>query len=308
MIAVENTLATAATDLFLRGLAYTEIVRRLNAGPYPAPGGGPWQHGTVWSLLHNDTYAGRPRWGPYHPDGPSVHFPALWDEATYTAVLNERQRRIRRPYVRRGAGPLTGVAYCGRCGGRMTRARTHYKGSTYTFLNCSTHRHRTTTGISCHHNNIPEHRILSEISTFLDWLATPARLDQALDELAANPDHDRIQVELDQVLHTVRDCEQQRQRLVLALAAGQLHADLYRDADDLLLDRLNRARQRASELQQLLDARPDPQARRELLDLLIREFPSLLAHADPAELAALLQQAGIRVEIEANRVTRILLT
>lgn len=295
------------TELFLRGFSYSEIMRRLNNGNVLSPTGRRWKHNTIYGILHNDTYAGLPDWGPYQSETPAASFPVLWDTETHTAILAERRRREsgKAPYVRRGGGPLTGVAFCNRCGGPMTRYRYTDKGRGYVYLNCARHRRKSITGISCHHNNIAEWRVLEAVAQFLESIITPEALDMALASLADEDTCATRQAELDAAHTRIADIERQRERLALALAGGQMDAAIYRVTDDRLLARLETEQERGRDLARELETVPDVGARREALSKLAGQFRELAASADPAEIAAMLQAAGIRVWIEDNQVVRV---
>jgi hypothetical protein len=290
------------TDLFLAGHSYNEIRGRLDASPYPAPRGDFWSYSVVHKALHSDTYAGIPSWGPFTGDDPSPHIEALWDPDTFAAVVRERQRRNTRGYIRTGAGPLTGVATCGRCGCAMSRTVTRGK---YPYLRCSRHSARSTGRPPCHPNYIPERRVLDALTTHLQALADPATLDRALQQLTPTADRRRLAAEIDRARALVEDLDHQRRRLGLALAAGKMAPDIYHATDTQLLEQQETQKARLLEYSRALDHLPDMEQMRQALSELAHAFPALVQQAEPAEIAKLLQSAGVSILIEDNQIASI---
>ncbi len=292
------------TRLFLQGHSYCEIMRRMNASPYRAPGGGLWRYHVIYAILWNDTYAGLPGWGPYKADVPSPYMPALWDGPTFAAVVQERRRRNRQPYVRKGAGPLTGVAYCNRCGGPMKLQRKRYKDRVYIYLECARHRRKSTSGVSCHNNSTPQHRVLDALRVFFSELANPEVLDRILDQVAAGDDRSQLHQDLQSAQALAADLRRQRERLASALGAGKMDVDIYYHTDGNLRSRLESAEEEIVDLERALESVPDLDQRRGILEDLSASN-DLVAQTEPAEISTLLQQAGIRVYIEESQVRRI---
>lgn len=288
------------TDLLLAGHPYAEIRRRMNAGPHPPPAGArAWHYSLVYRCLNNDVYAGLPTWGSAHPDQPSPHVEPLWDPKTFAAVVRERQARAR-GYTRRGAGPLTGVAICARCGAAMSRLDQRRQ----VYLRCATHSHRSTTGVSCHANNIPEQIAIDALVDILADLHTraPDALDHLLVTLDAPADETRARRDLAAARRRIDDLDHQRRRLALALAAGQLDPAMYRHTDDQLLTNQDAARTRADELVAYLNSLPDLPARRAALAAIVQDYQDLLHHTEPATAARRLQEAGLQLLIENRQV------
>ena len=288
-----------ATKLFIEGLPYTRIAQALNASPYHPPRGSRWAYSTVQKMMANDVYAGFPHFDHVEPEYPSPHYPALWDPDTHAAVIRERNRRRRDRYNKTAGSPLAGVVFCARCGHQMSRQLAHHK---HWWLRCTKHAHRSHTGVSCHRNYIREDRVVAHIATYLAALATPAALDAAL---IITDDTTQLHQEISALGDHLAELEVRRQRLALALAAGQMDPQVYRSADDLLLADVVATRSRLLDLQVLLAAAPDPAQRRAALEALAAIFPDLVATAPPVRTRTLLQNAGLRVEIEAGAITSI---
>ena len=77
---------------------------------------------------------------------------------------------------------------------------------------------------------------------------------------------------------------------------------VYRGADDLFLDQVTATRSRLLELQVLLAAAPDPAQRRAAIEALAEIFPDLVTTAPPVRVRTLLQNAGLRVEIDSGAI------
>jgi hypothetical protein len=297
----EIAVVDLCTDLFLAGHSYAEIRRRLDAAYPPPPGRDRWAYKTVTGILRNDTYAGLPSWSGQRPEHPSPVIPARWDVHTFASIVRERQRRQRAPYARPGSGPLTGVAFCQRCGAPMTRfrARRRY------YLRCSTQSHKALTGRPCHPNNLPESAALEALAARLSELATPAALDQAVAHLQDDAQADRLRADHARAEAARADLCTQRERLALALAAGKMQPDIYAAADAHLLAHLRAESARLQDLGAALSSLPDLQQKREALASLTSAFHQIAPTLDPAELSHLLQAAGVRIECAAGRVLSV---
>lgn len=288
-------------DLFLRGESYNNIRLALRDSHHQPPAGVRWSFDTVRRILNNDTYAGLVGWGPFRTEDPSAHFPAIWNEDTHAAIVRERQRR-RRVYHHPKGGPLTGVAYCLRCGSTMGRMAKRDRPHVY--LRCNRHTHRARLAGTCHPNYIREDLVLRAVGQFLASLATPQARQAAV--RAAQPDQD-LDGELDAITARIATFDEQRTRLALAYAAGQMRADVYRAADDQILARLESAQARAADIRAILAARPDVDERLAILDELLDQLPALQAGEVPPWISTLLQNAGIRAYIEDGEVITVTL-
>lgn len=290
------------TALFLDGISYTEIARRLTADGHLTPRRVDyWHPSTVRNIILNDTYAGLLSAFGVALDAPSPAFPALWDGTTFAAVVRERARRGQKPYVRKSGGPYTGVAKCKRCGGAMTRCRTRQ----FWYLRCSTHTHSKTTGESCHWNHMPEWRITRVLHHWLKEYTTPERVDEALAEMGTGQEERALRESLARSTATVDSLAKQRERLALALARGEMDGDIYRQADDKLLRQLDAERGRGVDLRRQIDALPDLEERRRTLEQLHRRFYDWVEKDDPATIAKLLQSAGVVVWCEDGNVVGV---
>lgn len=300
-----------ATALFLAGVAYAEIARRLNASPHRPSAGGMWYYAVVRRMLNNDVYAGFPHWGRYRYQAsePSPHFPARWDTATFAAIVRERQRRDRGSYIRQGAGPYTGVAMCRRCGRPMTRYRTYRAGGPHFYLRCSTHTQMSvgagSTGRSCHWNNIPEHHVTAAVTVRLAELRQPGALDAVLARREGSADDERLRSELDAAQALAADLAAQRHRLALAYGAGKMDLTVYAAADDELRVQHEAAELQAAGLARAVAALPDLAQRRAELEALAVDFAAMAALTEPAEVARSLQSAGVVVWIENGAVVSV---
>jgi DNA invertase Pin-like site-specific DNA recombinase len=277
-----------ATALFLRGESYRQIARALDASPFDPPrSGGPWIWQTVRAMMANDTYAGLVTWGDEGNEDPSARFPALWDAETYRAVVRERRRRREALPNRRG-GPLRGVAICRRCGKGLCRNKNQY----HVYLSCRTGGRR-----GCHRNYIREDKALEAVAEFLESLLTDEVMDAALGELA--PDA-ALGAEMDALDARAADLEGRRRRLAEAYAAGVMDLEVYGATDDDVKRQLAAAQLRRRQVQAELDAIPDLQDRRAILQELVGDVAALLA-GPPGHVAAQLRHAGIRVVAEAGQ-------
>jgi len=287
------------TRLFLAGETYAAIRIALNDSPYHPPKSRTWGYSTVWKILHNDTYAGFPHWNDVTLTEPSPLYPALWDPDTYAAILRERARRTTHRYEKGDGSPVAGIAFCRRCGHPMTRYLSHGR---YYALRCSKHNQKSLTGRPCHYNYILESDVISALADFLQELAGPAALDHALSQI---DDVAPLERDLAEVARHLEDLARRRERLALALAAGQMDLQIYRTTDDRLLADVTTLETERTHHQQLIAAAPDLDARRDALQSLAQMFPDLVAHAPAPRVRTLLQNAGLRIEIESGAITSI---
>ncbi len=288
------------TGLFLRGLPYTQILQAMNAEGVPAPEGGHWVYSTVRRVCLNDTYAGLPRWAGQQPESPSERYPALWDGEMYQKIILERARRKRGGQARRGCSPFSGVAFCARCGKHMTRSGNHG----YLYLRCPTHARRSM-GVEgeCHANLIPEHRIAEAIGAFLATEVTAESVRAAYQEREDTATD--LSVELETARKTARELHAKRERLALAYAAGQMDLQIYRSSDDSIQVQETAQIARAQSLEAQMRAAPNLEARVAAVLDLVAHFGQMITDLEPAEVAAILQNAGLRVLVESGRVVEV---
>jgi DNA invertase Pin-like site-specific DNA recombinase len=292
------------TDHFLRGIGYAEITRRLNASRYRPPEDRKrWWHGTVQYTMRSDVPAGIPSWGPYRAPGPSERIPARWDGEVFAAVVRERQRRSRAGWLRPGSGPLTGVVFCERCGGAMTRMLSRAK---VRYVRCGRHAQKTVyPEWACHPNFVREQVVLGEVGAFLRYLSTPGALEQALAELGPGGEQEDLRADLGAAERAGEDFARRRVRLAHAFAAGDVDIGVYRQTEGELAGQEEAARAQAVGLAQALGSLPDVEQRRGLLAELAGGFEGLLGEGEPAAVSTMLQEAGIRVFVEDGQVGRI---
>lgn len=297
------------TRMYLDGHSYGAICRRLNeAGHLTSTGNRRWALSSIWDMLQKDFYAGYPTWGPTRPDQPSTRYPPLWDEETHHAIIRERARRARNRSVAGPGSAFYGIAYCARCGRDLVRGTrapgTDPRPTHFRWLRCATHAEHSYTGEWCHINWVYERAIAETVDAFLADLAGSLAQDVLPDQLVnsnnqATADLDRVTEQMDNLAH-------QRERLALALAAGQMDIAIYRSTDDRLLDQLHTLDEEGHRLRQLIAAAPDPANIRAALDALLDiGLVELIPTARPAQVRALLDTLGLRVAVEEGTIVGI---
>jgi len=174
------------------------------------------------------------------------------------------------------------------------------------YLRCAKHARQSVTGQPCHANYVKESAVIAAIAAYLDDLITnPAALDQALATINPSGDH---RPDLADVETRLQQLEARRERLALALAAGDLDPQMYRKTDDVLIEDVVKLTREQQRLHTLVAAAPDPEIRRQALSSLAPLLPDLLTQAPPAQARALLQTLGLRVEVDSGAITSIRLT
>ncbi|HUT58537.1 MAG TPA: recombinase family protein, partial [Phycisphaerae bacterium] len=273
------------TRLFLAGTSYREIARALNDGGFPTRDDATEWYGTkVRRLMFNDTYAGYPRWRKARPDDVSTKYTSLWDVSTFAAVMDERRSRGSRQYH---ATPLLDVAFCARCGGRMTRQVLELAAGPACYLRCGRHAHSA----DCHTNSVPESTVQDAVT---DYLADRLADADAIERLAVSRAGPQAGLERDLADLDARaeDIAERRQRIALALAAGQMDAQMYRQVDDTLLDELDGVNAAHQSVEAQLVAVPDAAQQVVTMTRLVEALDSLWDRP-VREVASLLQRAGV---------------
>jgi len=118
-------------ELCADGVSVSDITRRVNAALYP----GSMHYANVLKILRNDAYAGVVRWS-------DVVAPAQWEPLVDPQLIARARDQLTRRYVERRqltrSYPywILGLAFCGRCGHRMT-AKVHVsRWGTFPYVVC----------------------------------------------------------------------------------------------------------------------------------------------------------------------------
>jgi len=287
------------TERFLAGISYRDIARELNDAGFPVGSRASCWHATkVRDVMFNNTYGGYPAWGNAAPEQRSPHYMPLWDDAAYVAVVAERHARGTRQYH---TTALLDVAFCLRCDGRMTRgAFTNQQGRRYIYLRCGPHANGDRV---CHPNHILERDIQDAVVGFLAGALARADQVEALIDSRVLPRHG-LQAQLADLDARQEEIAAQRARLALALAAGGMDVQMYRQTDDSLLGELDGVNAAYQSIELRLAALPSPQQQRATMNLLAQSLPGLW-QMPPREAAALLQAVGLYVWCENRKISRI---
>jgi len=284
------------TRLFLAGTSYREIAQALNDGKFPTRDDAIEWYGTkVRRMMFNDTYAGYPTWRKVRPEDVSTKYTSLWDTSTFAAIVDERRNRGSRPFH---ATALLDVALCARCGGRMTRQVLELAGGPVCYLRCGVHAHDG----SCHPNHVPESTVQDALTAFLgDAFADADRVQR----LAASQTGPRTELEaaLPDLDARLEDIAERRQRLALALAAGHLDAQMYRQTDDALLDELDGVNAARQSVEAQLEAVPSVEQQVVTMTRLVEALDTLW-EMPPRKAAAMLQAVRVKVLCEDGQVVR----
>lgn len=285
------------TRLFLAGHSYPAIVRAMNATGHRPPKGTRWIYDTIRRITLDDTYAGFVSWRDILAAEPSPHYPALWDPVTHRAIIRERARR-RRAYNRRGGSPLSGVAFCGLCGSRMTRTYSSHAN----YLRCGRYARQSRTGIRCQPNYIKEATAIAAVARFLEQELIP----QAIEDILTQDDPgSALRADLATLQDRIATLGANRRRIALDRAAGIMEPGIYQETDRELAGQIDRAQAQADAIQAELEAIPDPAGRRALLGDLAAHFADHLQAKAPAEVATMLQNAGLGLVIVGGEVIAV---
>jgi len=280
------------TKLYLSGAPLTRIARELNASPWRPVRAKTWGRSSVWRIMQNDTYGGYIEWGGKRSDH-SDRFPALWDGATFAAILRERKRRDSSRH-RRESSRYHGVVYCDECGSItwMTSCIHHATGQRfYRYQRCPEH-----PGAGVNHETLDE-----VLADFLDVVLTPDGLAGMLAQL--QPD-DSLTGRLEQIARDVEQVERQRVRAGLGLASGVMDAVVYQQVDGELVARLDGLRQEQGDIERELALSPSADALQAAWER-VEANRAALFELEPLHFNAVVRDAGIKIWIRGGEVVRV---
>ena len=164
------------------------IATHLNGRGIFTRDGGRWGIGQVHRILTRRTYIGEHQWGKHRknkePTKPedlvTVPVPPIIDRKTFDAVqklMQARNPKVAPPRVVTGPTLLTGICFCGKCGGAMT-IRTGKSGR-YRYYACSIKARQGETG--CKGRTIPMDKLDTLVAQHLEErLLTSDRLEEVL--------------------------------------------------------------------------------------------------------------------------------
>lgn len=212
------------------------IVKHLNGKGIFTRDGGRWGIGQVHRVLTRRTYIGEHEWGrrSKHNDAQSpddivvVPVPPIIDRETFDAVqklLQARNPKTELP-ARVVIGPtlLTGICYCGNCGGAMT-IRTG-KGGRYRYYACSIKARQGETG--CKGRAIPMDKLDDMVINHIEnRLLDPDRLEKLLGSILGRREDqaERRREHIASLQRQATESESRLKRLYDAIEAGVADLD-----------------------------------------------------------------------------------
>ncbi|VDS10542.1 Recombinase [Paracoccus haematequi] len=212
------------------------IVKHLNAKGIFTRDGGRWGIGQVHRVLTRRTYIGEHEWGKRSkhndPRAPGeiviVPVPAIIERETFDAVqslLQARNPKTKLP-ARVVIGPtlLTGICYCGNCGGAMT-IRTGKSGR-YRYYACSIKARQGETG--CKGRAIPMDKLDNMVVSHIeDRLLDPDRLEKLLGSILGRREDqaERRREHIASLQRQATESESRLKRLYDAIEAGVADLD-----------------------------------------------------------------------------------
>lgn len=212
------------------------IVKYLNAKGIFTRDGGRWGIGQVHRVLTRTTYIGEHQWGKrgkHKSDNPAdriviVPVPPIIDRKTFEAVqklLQARNPKTELP-ARVVIGPtlLTGICYCGNCGGAMT-IRTGKSGR-YRYYACSIKARQGETG--CKGRAIPMDKLDKMVVGHIEErLLDPVRLEKLLGSVLGrrSDQAERRRQHIAELQRRATESESRLKRLYDAIEAGVADLD-----------------------------------------------------------------------------------
>jgi len=292
-----------ATDLFLAGRSYGDIVAALDRSPYRPPAAARWSYSTLRGMLMNDCYAGYVSWGDYHNPEVSDRFPALWDPETHLAVQRERGRRAFKINAPSTGTPFLDVAFCARCGGRMTMHRR--TGSHVVYLRCGRHARRNMGGRDrpgCHPNHTRQERVQEAVVAFLEGITDLHDVERLR---GRRRDDHRQRARLEEIAAELAGAEVRRHRLALAYAAEVMDLMVYQAADQEIERQIASWEGEQRELEAALARTARDGERLAAVRTARPLLERTLAGVGAREMSTALQEAGIRVWCENGQVVKV---
>ncbi|TGY88810.1 recombinase family protein [Marinicauda algicola] len=226
------------------GMGVKAIVNHLNKNRIFTRDGGRWGIGQLHRILTRRTYIGehqfnkRSKAKELKPEAEvvTVEVPPLIDRETFDAVqklLHARNPKVTPPRVVTGPVLLTGICYCGNCGGAMT-LRTGKNGR-YRYYACSIKARQGETG--CKGRAIPMDKLDNLVAGHIEErLLEPERLEDILSSVLDRRQEraERRRQHIAELNMRLTDAELRLKRLYDAIEAGV--ADLN---DPALKDRID---------------------------------------------------------------------
>ena len=208
------------------------IVTHLNRNRIFTRNGGRWGIGQLHRILTRRTYMGehqfnrRSKANEVKPEEEvvTVPVPPLIDRETFEAIqkhLRARNPKVTPPRVVSGPTLLTGICYCGNCGGAMT-LRTGKNGR-YRYYACSIKARQGETG--CKGRAIPMDKLDGIVVSHIeDRLLDPERLEELLASVVDRRQEgvERRRHHIAELNHRAAEADNRLKRLYDAIEAGSL--------------------------------------------------------------------------------------
>jgi hypothetical protein len=158
---------------------------------------------------------------------------------------------------------------------------------------------------ACHPNYTRNWKIVSALADYLGQLATPEDIETVLDGWSRDDERKgQIQV-LDGLATEIDGLKEQRKRLALDRAGGAMDAQMYRETDNVILKQLEARQARRVETERALEALPNLDRQRKILEHLAANFPALVERTEPPEMSQLLMEGGLRVWCEDTEAVAV---
>ena len=291
-----------ATRLFIAGHSYAAMIAALEASPYRPVRADHWCYGTVRRMMYNDTYAGYVSWGEYRNPEMSDRYPAIWDAETFEAVQRERGRRGAKVNAPSDGSPFLDVAFCARCGERMTL--NHRRRERRKYLRCSTHAKKDMAGgrQPCHANHIPQSHVREAVAAFL---AGVTDLEAVRRVRGQQRDDGRERARVEGIGRELENADVRRRRLALAYAAGAMDVMVYQAADEEIVRQVDAWKEERGQLEMTLASTMRDEERFAAIESVRPLLGAGPDDAEPREIATALQNAGVRVWCEEGEVVRV---
>jgi len=276
------------------GNTVREIVVALNEEGTMTPKGGKWAASTVHHILTNEIYLGHSRWrgkvcqNSHDPLVSRQLFQQVQDLLSGNRFENRHPRQVRSVFL------LTGLCWCGRCGGTVSGYSSNEKA--YRYYVCRGRKSLQTCDLPYVRQADLEGAAFAEIRRVAESPEFLLRLvresNRALEAQMA------VQIKAQaQARRRAADLEQRRNRVLTALETGSLEVGLVNDR----LKELSKALQMArSELEQAQAQAVQPITAAEVSQSLLR-IDDVVACGTVAERKALIRQVIQRVEVWGDK-------
>ncbi|OAA90822.1 recombinase family protein [Clostridium coskatii] len=239
--------------MYVNGCSYTKIINKLNIEGYRTKKGKPFGKNSIYSILTNEKYSGtyvfnrsskkingkrnnnksksddeiiRIKGGM-----PRIISDEVWNTVKNKMIVNKRKSAS---YSAKEIYLLSGIIFCGNCGGAMVGNR-RYAGrnkTLYCAYECSTRKRNHTCNAKSINKEFVEDAVINQL---IHDLFTPKAMDNIIDKILnyAGTQSTQIKSDIKQFENELNSIQLQIDNIVNAIANGMFHPSMKEKMDNL---------------------------------------------------------------------------